>query len=227
MGHKVNPIGLRLTINRNWVSRWYADKKNYGILLEQDYRIRKFIKDKISFAGIPSIEIERAANKIKIIINAARPGLVIGRKGAEIDKLKSDIFALIGQKETALEVEIREVRNPEIEAQLIAENIAQQLVRRVSHKRAMKKALSTVMASRGAEGIKILCSGRLGGAEIARSEKYKAGKVPLHTLRAVIDYGFAEAFTTYGSIGIKVWIFKGYSQFGKSREGDIKDAVNA
>lgn len=227
MGHKVNPIGLRLCINRNWTSRWYAEKKDYGSLLAQDDKIRKFIKKRLLFAGIPMIEIERSTGKIKVIIHTARPGLVIGRKGAEIDKLKTALVKLLKNKELSLDLEIKEVKNPEIDAQLIAENIGQQLVKRISHKRAMKKALASVRANNKAQGVKILCSGRLGGAEIARSECYKEGKIPLHTLRANIDYGFAEAYTTYGVIGIKVWVFKGYSQFGKTREGDIKNAVNA
>ncbi len=227
MGHKVNPIGLRLCINRNWVSRWYAKHKDFGKFVVEDEKVRSFIKKKLYFSGVTAIEIERSTGKIKIIINTARPGLVIGRKGTEIDKLKEDVVGLLRAKDVALEVEIKEVKSPELESQLVAENIAQQIVKRISHKRAMKKAIQTVMGSRKVGGIKILCSGRLGGAEIARNEGYKEGKVPLHTLRAAIDYGFAEAFTTYGCIGIKVWIFKGYNQFGKNKEGALSDAVNA
>ncbi len=205
MGQKVNPIGLRVSVYKNWKSKWYADKKLYPDLLHEDIKIRDLIKTKLYHTGVPRIIIERASNKCRIIIHTARPGIVIGRKGAEIEKLKEEIFK-IAKKE--IQVDIEEVKTPELDAQLVAENIAQQLEKRISFRRAMKKAVSSSMAL-GAEGVKVRCGGRLGGGEIARSEGYKEGRVPLHTLRADVDYGFAEARTTYGLIGVKVWICKG------------------
>ncbi|MBI1883980.1 MAG: 30S ribosomal protein S3 [Chlamydiae bacterium] len=205
MGQKVNPIGLRLGINQEWRSRWYATKKDYPKLLSEDLKIRDFLKEKLFYSGVSKIEIERAG-RLRVIIHTARPGLVIGRKGAEIDKLKEDLAQMTGQGEVV--IDIVEVKHPEIDAQLIGENIALQLVRRVSFRRAMKKAVQSALSG-GAKGIKVTCSGRLGGAEIARREAYKEGSIPLHTLRALIDYGFAEAHTTYGLIGVKVWVFKG------------------
>ena len=204
MGQKVNPIGFRLGINRNWDSRWFAGKEYSQFVLE-DYHIRKFLKNRLLQAGVSKIEIERAANKVRMKIHTARPGLVIGKKGVEIENIKKELEKRIG-KETV--IDIQEVRKPEVDAQLLAENVAFQLVRRVSFRRAMKKSVSSALRF-GALGIKIACSGRLGGAEMARREWYRKGRVPLHTIRADIDYGFAEAFTTYGVIGVKVIIFKG------------------
>jgi small subunit ribosomal protein S3 len=204
LGQKVHPISFRLGINRNWDSRWFAGKE-YSSFVIEDYRIRKFLKKRLFQAGVAKIEIERAANKVRIRIHTARPGIVIGKKGIEIEKLKKDV-----EKEIKREViiDIQEVRKAEVEAQLVAENVALQLVRRIAFRRAMKKSVSTALRF-GAQGIKIACSGRLGGAEMARREWYREGRVPLHTIRADIDYGFAEAFTTYGVIGVKVIIFKG------------------
>jgi len=204
LGQKVNPIGFRLGIYRTWDSKWFAGK-DYSDFVLEDYKIRKFLKKRLLQAGISKVEIERAADKIRIKIHTARPGLVIGKKGVEIENVKRDLEKRI--KREAI-IDIQEVRKPEVDAQLIAENIALQLVRRISFRRAMKKSVSSALRF-GALGIKIACSGRLGGAEMARREWYRQGRVPLHTLRADIDYGFAEAFSTYGVIGVKVSIFKG------------------
>ena len=204
MGQKVNPIGFRLGIHRDWDSKWFAGKEYSQFVLE-DYNIRKFLKKKLFQAGVSKIEIERAANKVRIKIHTARPGLVIGKKGAEIQNLKKEMEKNIGRE---IFIDIQEVRKPEVDAQLLAENIALQLVRRVSFRRAMKKSVTSALRL-GAQGIKVACSGRLGGAEMARREWYRKGRVPLHTIRADIDYGFAEAFTTYGVVGIKVTIFNG------------------
>ncbi len=203
MGQKVHPIGFRLGINKTWVSRWYAEK-DFGKQLQEDLTIRKYLKKKLQQAGISKIEVERATNKVKINVFTSRPGMVIGRKGAEIDQLKKELQT-ITDKEVL--INIIEVKKPELDAQLVAENIALQLIRRVAFRRAIKRSVQTALKL-GAIGIKVSCAGRLGGAEIARSEWYREGKVPLHTLRANIDYGFAEALTTYGLIGIKVWINK-------------------
>jgi small subunit ribosomal protein S3 len=211
LGQKVNPIGFRLGVNRDWDSRWFA-LKEYSDFVFEDYTIRKFLKEKLSQAGVAKIEIERAAGKVRIRIHTARPGIVIGKKGAEIETLKRNLENKI-KREVILD--IQEVRKPEINAQLVAENIALQLVRRVAFRRAMKKAVSSALRF-GALGIKIACAGRLGGAEMARREWYREGRVPLHTLRADIDYGFAEAFTTYGVIGVKVIIFNGEILPGKN-----------
>ncbi len=204
MGQKVNPIGFRLGINRNWDSRWFAGK-DYSRFVLEDFQIRKFLKKRLMQAGVSKIEIERAANKVRVRIHTARPGLVIGKKGSEIEHVKRDLEKKI-HKEAI--IDIQEVRKPEVDAQLVAENVALQLVRRVSFRRAMKKSVSSALRF-GALGIKIACSGRLGGAEMARREWYRKGRVPFHTIRADIDYGFAEAFTTYGAVGVKVAIFKG------------------
>jgi len=204
LGQKVNPIGFRLGINKTWSSRWFA-KRNYSELLHEDIRVKKHIKDKFFHAGISRIEIERASDKAKINIYTARPGIIIGRKGTEIEKVKKD---LEGVMTGDIIINILEVRKPETDAQLVAENIALQLVRRVSFRRAMKRGVSTAMKF-GVKGIRVACAGRLGGAEMARKEWYREGRVPLHTLRADIDYGFAEARTTYGIIGVKVLIFNG------------------
>jgi small subunit ribosomal protein S3 len=205
MGQKVNPIGLRLGINRTWDSRWYANEGEYGKLLHEDLKIRKFLSDRLAQAGVSRIVIERPAKKARVTIHTARPGVVIGKKGADIEKLRSTLA-----KMTASEVHLNivEIRKPEIDAKLVAENIAQQLERRVAFRRAMKRAVQSAMRL-GAQGIRINCAGRLGGAEIARVEWYREGRVPLHTLRADIDYGVATAKTAYGTCGVKVWVFKG------------------
>ncbi len=205
MGQKTNPIGLRLGVNKDWRSKWYAGKKEFGTLLAEDREIRDLLKKKLETASVPKILIERAASRCRITILTARPGVVIGRKGSEIDKLKEDLSKMTGKE---VYVDIVEIKSPEIDAQLVAENVALQLERRVSFRRAMKKVLQTAKDF-GADGIKIRCAGRLGGSEIARVEKYHWGRVPLHTLRANIDYGFSEANTMYGKIGIKCWICKG------------------
>jgi small subunit ribosomal protein S3 len=204
LGQKTHPKGFRLVVNKDWNSRWFAGKE-FAQFIKEDKKIREFLKKRLFDAGIARIEIERAANKAKIIIFTARPGIVIGKKGAQIESLKKDLEKHV-QREVILD--IQEVRKPEVEAQLVAENVASQLERRVAFRRAMKKAVSSARKF-GAGGIKIACAGRLGGAEMARTEWYREGRVPLHTLRAIIDYGFAEAATTYGLIGIKVLIFKG------------------
>lgn len=204
MGQKVNPIALRLGIVKTWESRWYAGK-DYADYILEDYNIRKFLKKKLYHAGISRIEIERSAKRIRLRIYTSRPGIVIGKKGAEIAVLKESLEKMVTSE---VLIDIQEVRKPELDAQLVAENIALQIERRVAFRRAMKRGISSAMRF-GAEGIKVKCSGRLGGAEMARTEWYAEGRVPLHTLRADIDYGFIEAHTTYGLIGIKVFIFKG------------------
>jgi small subunit ribosomal protein S3 len=204
LGQKVNPIGLRLGIVKTWDSRWYAGA-NYSSYILEDHKIRKFVKEKLHHAGISRIEIERSSKRVRLRIHTARPGIVIGKKGAEIEVLKKDLEKLISQE---VLIDIQEVRKPEIDAQLVAESVAVQIERRVAFRRAMKRGVSLAMRF-GAQGVKITCAGRLGGAEMARREWYREGRVPLHTLRADIDYGFTEARTTYGAIGIKVLIFKG------------------
>jgi len=204
LGQKVNPIGFRLGVIKTWDSRWYAER-GYAKFLQEDIMIRRYVKKRLYHAGISKIEIERTGNRAKITIRAARPGIIIGQKGAEIDKLQKDLLKLV-QRE--ISINIQEVRRVETDAQLVAENVALQLERRVAFRRAMKKSVLATMKF-GGQGIKIACSGRLGGAEIARAEWYREGRVPLHTLRADIDYGFAEARTTYGQIGVKVWIYRG------------------
>lgn len=211
MGQKTNPIGLRVAVNKDWRSKWYADKKEFGKLLDEDRQIRGILKKKLESASVPRIQIERAANRCRITIYTARPGVVIGRKGAEIDKLKEELSKMTGKE---VYVDIQEIKQPEIDAQLVAENVALQMERRVSFRRAMKKAVQTAMDF-GAEGIKIRCAGRLGGAELARVEQYLQGRVPLHTLRANIDYGFAEANTMYGKLGVKCWVCKGDTKVEK------------
>jgi len=204
MGQKVNPIGLRLGINRTWDSRWYAEA-NYADLLHEDLRLRKYLKKRLAQAGVSRVVIERPAKKARITIHTARPGVVIGKKGVDIEKLRVDIAAMTGGE---VHLNIVEIRKPEIDAQLVAENIAQQLERRIGFRRAMKRAVQSAMRL-GAEGIRINCGGRLGGAEIARTEWYREGRVPLHTLRADVDYGTTTAMTSYGTCGVKVWVFKG------------------
>jgi small subunit ribosomal protein S3 len=204
MGQKVHPIGFRLGIIKTWDSRWFS-QKNYAALLHEDIKIRKIVKERLMHAGVAKVEIERAGQKAKINIHTARPGIIIGKKGAEVDKLKKDLEAMTGKQ---MYINIQEIRRPELDAQLVAENIALQLERRIAFRRAMKKAVTSALRL-GAQGIKIMCAGRLAGAEIARTEWYREGRVPLHTLRADINYGFFEAKTTMGQIGVKVWIYRG------------------
>ena len=205
MGQKVNPVGLRLGINRTWDSRWFADGADYGRLLHDDIKVRRALKKRLYQAGVSRIIIERPHKKCRVTIHSARPGVVIGKKGADIDKLRKRVADIT---DSDVVINIVEIRKPELDATLVAESIAQQLERRVAFRRAMKRAVQSAMRL-GAEGIRINCSGRLGGAEIARMEWYREGRVPLHTLRADVDYGVATAFTTYGTCGVKVWIFKG------------------
>jgi small subunit ribosomal protein S3 len=223
MGQKTNPIGLRVAVNKDWRSKWFAEKKEFGKLLVEDKHIRDLLKKKLESASVPKIQIERAATRCRITIFTARPGVVIGRKGAEIDKIKEELSRMTGKE---IYVEIIEVKKPEIDAQLVAENIALQLERRISFRRAMKKAVQTAMDF-GAEGIKIRCAGRLGGAELARVESYHEGRVPLHTLRANIDYGFAEAHTLYGKLGIKCWICTGETKVEKGKAPAAASAMPA
>ncbi|MEI6156744.1 MAG: 30S ribosomal protein S3 [Atribacterota bacterium] len=219
MGQKVNPIGLRLGIIKDWQSRWYSDDKYRDYLLE-DLKIRRFVCEKLARAGISSVGIERLANQVKLVIRTSRPGIVIGRKGAEVEVLKRELQKMTGNQN--LQISVEEIKIPEIDAQLVAENVAFQLERRVSYRRAMKQAMMRALRV-GAKGIKICCSGRLAGAEIARVEWYREGRLPLQTLRADIDYGFKEAKTTYGRIGVKVWIFKGEV----ISTGEVLDEVSA
>lgn len=204
MGQKTHPIGIRLGIIKTWDSRWFL-KRGYAAQLLEDIKIRKMIKEKLFHAGVSRIEIERPGQKVRIIIHAARPGIIIGKKGAEVEKLRKDVFAMNGRE---INIDIKEIRKPELNAQLVAENISMQLEKRVAFRRAMKKAVASSLRF-GALGIKVACAGRLAGAEIARSEWYREGRVPLHTFRADIDYGFTEAKTTFGLIGVKVWIYNG------------------
>lgn len=204
MGQKTHPVGFRLAVRRNWQSRWFAKKKDFGLLLIEDHFIRTMLLEKLKLASVPRIFIERASNRVRVKIFTARPGIVIGRKGTEIDGIKLELAKITGKE---ILLDIQEVKKPEIEAQLVAENVALQLERRISFRRAMKKSMQMAM-SLGAEGIKLQCSGRLGGSEIARRELQRVGRVPLHTLRENIDYGFAEAHTVYGKIGVKCWICK-------------------
>jgi small subunit ribosomal protein S3 len=205
MGNKINPIGLRLGINRTWDSRWYAEGKSYGNLLMEDLELRRVLEKRLAGAGVSRIIIERPAKKARITIHSARPGVVIGKKGADIEKLRGEIARMTGSE---VSLNIVEVRKPEIDAVLVAENIAQQLERRVGFRRAMKRAVQNAMRL-GALGVRVMCGGRLGGAEIARTEQYHEGSVPLHTLRADVQYGTATAMTTYGTCGVKVWVYRG------------------
>ncbi len=204
MGHKTHPIGYRLGYTKTWNSRWYA-KKDYTKFLHQDLEVRDVLKSRLSHAGVSKVEIERSGDQVRVIIHSARPGIIIGRKGTEVDKLKADLEQRVGQQ---IYISIKEIKKPEVEAQLVSENIAVQLEKRVAFRRAIKRSVASAMRL-GAQGIKVQCSGRLGGHEIARTEWYREGRVPLHTLRADIDYGFAEARTTTGRIGVKTWIYKG------------------
>jgi small subunit ribosomal protein S3 len=219
MGQKVNPIGLRLGINRNWESRWFPHFDKMPANVAEDDKIRKFVKKELYYAGIAQTIVERTAKKVRITIVAARPGIIIGKKGADVEKLKTSLSKLVGKE---IAVNIKEERKPQINAQLAAENVAQQLERRVAFRRAMKRVMQNAIKG-GAKGIKVSVSGRLGGAEMARTEWYLEGRVPLHTLRARIDYGFAEGHTTYGCIGIKVWIFKG-EVLAKGIQPDVEES---
>jgi small subunit ribosomal protein S3 len=208
MGQKVNPVGIRLGITREWSSKWYANSQTFPVYVEQDHRVREFLRVRLKEASISRIHIERPAKKANITIHTARPGVVIGKKGEDIEKLRNDVAKLLKMPLHDVRLNISEIRKPELDALLVAEGIAQQLERRVQFRRAMRRAVTNTMRI-GAEGIKVRVSGRLNGAEIARSEQYREGRVPLHTFRADIDYGLAEAFTTYGVIGVKVWVFRG------------------
>jgi small subunit ribosomal protein S3 len=223
MGQKVNPHGLRVGVIKDWGSRWYAEKEFADYLIE-DQKIRKFLKKKLYNAGISKIDIERASDRVKVIVYTAKPGVVIGKGGAEIEKIKSEVQKLTENK---LVIDIKEVKRPDDDAQLVAENVAQQLENRVSFRRAMKSCMSRTMKSNFVKGIKVSCSGRLGGADMARTESYNEGTIPLQTLRADIDYGFAEADTTYGKVGVKVWIYKGEILPKKNKKEGVNRNVNA
>jgi small subunit ribosomal protein S3 len=216
MGQKTNPIGFRLAVNKDWRSKWFATRKEFPEFLSSDIKIRKYVKEKLRLAAIAKVVIERAWNSLRVTIHTARPGIVIGRKGAEIETMTGEISKLSDGKQ--VKIDIIEIKNADLDAQLVAENIAMQIERRISFRRAMKKALQITM-EQGAQGIRVRCAGRLGGAEISRAEWYREGKIPLHTLRTPIDYGFAEARTTYGIIGIKCWICKG-DNANENKEGD-------
>ncbi|TCS62056.1 30S ribosomal protein S3 [Varunaivibrio sulfuroxidans] len=205
MGHKINPIGFRVGVIRTWDSRWYGQDQSYGVMLHEDLKIRTYLKKRLAQASVSKIVIERPAKKARVTIHSARPGVIIGKKGADIEKLRQEVSKITGSE---VHVNIVEIRKPEIDAQLVADGIAQQLERRVSIRRAMKRAVQSAMRL-GAEGIRVNCAGRLGGAEIARTVWYREGRVPLHTLRADVDYGVSTAHTTYGACGVKVWIYKG------------------
>ena len=217
MGQKVHPTGIRLGIVKDWTSRWYANSQNYPVFLLQDLKVREYIKEKLAHASVSRIQINRPASNAQITVHTARPGIVIGKKGEDIDKLRQDVSKIMG---VPVKINVEEIRKPELDATLVAEGVAQQLEKRIMYRRAMKRAVTNTMRL-GAEGIKINVAGRLNGAEIARAEWYREGRVPLHTLRADIDYGTAEANTTYGIIGIKVWIFK-----GEVFENDANTAVS-
>lgn len=222
MGQKVNPHGLRVGVIKNWDSRWFAKDEVFGDTLVSDYKLRKYLKEKLQGAGVPKIEIERDANRVKVFIHCAKPGVVIGRGGAEIDKLKLDIAGVLEMPAENVAVNVVEVKSPDLNAQLVAESIALQLEKRTSFRRAMKQAIGRTMRL-GAKGIKVTCSGRLGGAEIARVEHYHEGTIPLQTLRADIEYGFWEANTTYGKIGVKVWIYRGEVLSEVNRQAQARD----
>ena len=223
MGQKVHPTGIRLGIVKDWNSKWYADSKDFGNFLHNDLEVRDFLKKKLAHASVSRIEIERPARNARITIHTARPGIVIGKKGEDIDRLRNEVSKLMG---IPVHINIEEIRKPELDAQLVAESVAQQLEKRIMFRRAMKRSVTNTMRL-GAQGIKINIAGRLNGAEIARTEWYREGRVPLHTLRADVDYGFAEARTTYGIIGVKVWIFKGEVFEGAEAEGAEAPAEKA
>lgn len=205
MGHKVHPYGFRVGYIYTWKSRWFAKKDEFPKLLLQDIKLKKFIKKALANAAVSKVEVERASDKVRVLIFTARPGIIIGRRGTEIEKLKDELQSITGKE---VLIDIKEIKNPAADAQLVSENIAFQMEKRIPHKRAMKKAVQAALDA-GAQGVKIICAGRLGGAEIARTESYRVGKIPAQTLRADIDYGFSEALTTYGLIGVKVWVYKG------------------
>ena len=221
MGQKVRPTGFRVGITENWSSRWYATKQEFGKLLVEDQRLRTFIKREYEFAGIPKIEIERDREKVHVYLHTARPGVIIGRKGAKVDKLKEDLQKICGRE---VKLEIREITNPEVNAQLVAESVAQQLLKRAAFRRVMKTAIKTAR-DKGAQGIRLQVSGRLGGSEMARCESFSEGKIPLQTLQAFIQYGFAEAFTTYGTIGVKCWVYHG--PYGEQQDGGMIHGAHA
>ena len=221
MGQKVNPIGFRLGVTRDWTAKWYAGRRDYTDNLIADIKLRKHLKQKLAGAAVSLIEIARPAQSINITVHTARPGIVIGKKGEDIEKLRQELTRLAGRP---VQVAVEEVRQPELDAQLVAENVAQQLEKRIMFRRAMKRTVTNAMRLR-AQGIKIMVAGRLNGAEIARTEWYREGRVPLHTLRADIDYGFAEAFTTYGVIGVKVWIFKGEIFDKDDAKAEVEEAA--
>jgi len=214
MGQKVHPYGFRTGYIYDWKSRWFAKKQEFPKLLLEDCKIKKFIKKALSTAAVSKVEVERASDKIRVLIFTARPGIIIGRRGSEIEKLKEELHSITGKD---VLIDIKDIKNPNIDAQLVSENIAFQIEKRIPHKRAMKKAVQNALDS-GARGVKIICGGRLGGAEIARRESYRVGSVPAQTLRADVDYGFAEALTTYGLIGVKVWIYKGDKVLDKVKD---------
>lgn len=214
MGQKVHPYGFRVGYIYDWKSRWFANKQEFPKLLLQDLKIRKYIKKALATAAVSKIEVERASDKIRILIYSARPGIIIGRRGTEIEKLKEDLRGIAGKE---VLIDIKDIKNANVDAQLVSENIAFQIEKRIPHKRAMKKAVQSALDS-GAKGVKIICSGRLGGAEIARRESYRVGSIPAQTLRADVDYGFSEALTTYGLIGVKVWIYKGDKVLDKVKD---------
>jgi small subunit ribosomal protein S3 len=223
MGQKVNPLGIRLGITRDWVSKWYAGKRQFPVLVHTDFRVREFLKKKLADASVSRVLIERAAKKVSITIQTARPGIVIGKKGEDIEKLRADTARMLGMPMLDVRLNIAEIRKPELDSQLVAEGIAQQIEKRVMFRRAMKRAVMSTMRS-GALGVKVRLSGRLNGSEIARTEWVREGRIPLHTFRADIDYGLAEARTTYGVIGVKVWIFKG-EVFDQVAEQVAEEAV--
>ncbi len=214
MGQKVHPYGFRVGYIYDWKSRWFANKKDFPKMLLEDVKIRKYVKKTLATAAVSKIEVERSSDKVRVMIFSARPGIIIGRRGSEIEKLKEELHSITGKE---VIIDIKDIKNANIDAQLVSENIAFQLEKRIPHKRAMKKAVQSALDG-GARGVKIICSGRLGGAEIARRESYRVGSVPAQTLRADVDYGFAEAFTTYGLIGIKTWIYKGDKVLDKIKD---------
>jgi small subunit ribosomal protein S3 len=219
MGQKVNPVGFRTGIMTGWKSRWYASKQEYSELLLEDFKLRKFVKEKYRFAGIPRIEIERTRDEVKVILHTARPGIIIGRKGQEVERLQAEMQALVGRR---INIKIEEISRPEIQAQLVAEDIAEQLAKRASFRRTMKRAIEQTMEA-GAKGVKIQLAGRLGGSEMARREKQGAGSIPLSTLRAKIDYGFTEAKTAQGHIGVQVWVNQGMYQEDEIHGADAQE----
>jgi small subunit ribosomal protein S3 len=219
MGQKVHPYGFRVGYIYDWKSRWFAKKQDFPKMLLEDVKIRKYIKKALATAAVSKIEIERSSDKVRVMIFSARPGIIIGRRGSEIEKLKEELYSISGKE---IIIDIKDIKNANVDAQLVSENIAFQLEKRIPHKRAMKKAVQSALDS-GARGVKIICSGRLGGAEIARRESYRVGSIPAQTLRADVDYGFAEAFTTYGLIGIKVWVYKGDKILDKVKDETTED----